>query len=505
MEEKRKKHESTQSTTDQPAGCSSDAGFLGSFESLHAVNSFRKRHGIRLHGGSDSPHSKERHFPVPLQNFDDLKLYSNVPRWIFDNIKNFLSYTKPTPIQMQAIPIVLTGQSLIAVAPTGSGKTIAFLLPLLCRLKSPGRIFARVLVICPSRELAQQMKRESDKLIGGKKFTCRVLDKLVGENQNIRRLDLAISTPLKLIQFCRESKIKLDGCECLVLDEADRLLDSGFSEQVDEILSYCHRYSTRRLQMCLLSATMAPNVLDLAMSFMPTDTTRILIGVQNAAADTINQSLVFVTKEEGKLLALRQLVKNGEIKPPTLIFVQTRERAQHLFNELIYDGIYVDVINSERTNAQRDAVVEAFRTKRVWILICTDLMARGVDFKNVELVINYDFPQSATSYIHRIGRTGRARREGRAITFYSMDDLPQMRMVVNVMRQSGCDVADWMLKIAKPSSQDKKRLQFKPPKRKRISTTSGWDLAKRHKKRQLILSSLEKRMKTGGVSRSCLV
>jgi ATP-dependent RNA helicase DDX52/ROK1 len=180
--------------------------------------------------------------------------------------------------------------------------------------------------------------------------------------------------------------------------------------------------------------------------------------------------LLFVGSEEGKLVAIRQLVQKG-LKPPVLLFVQSIERAKELFHELIYDGINVDVIHSERTKAQvsnlasnlayhlrcalthplqRDNIIDQFRAGRIWVLISTELMARGLDFKGVNLVINYDFPQTVQSYIHRIGRTGRAGRSGEAITYFTKEDAPYLKSIVNVMRESGCEVPEWMLTMKKP-------------------------------------------------------
>ncbi|KAF8819915.1 hypothetical protein IE077_003813, partial [Cardiosporidium cionae] len=163
--------------------------------------------------------------------------------------------------------------------------------------------------------------------------------------------------------------------------------------------------------------------------------------------------------------------------------------AQQLFNELIYDGIFVDVIHAERTKAQRDAIVASFRAGKTWILICTDLMARGLDFKGVDTVINFDFPHSSAHYIHRIGRTGRAGRNGVAITFYTLDDISSLPIVVNVMRQSGCTLPEWLLKTIATRKKDRHR--SKPMKRARISTVSSYDLQRQAKKRQMIQSKKE--------------
>jgi ATP-dependent RNA helicase DDX52/ROK1 len=202
---------------------------------------------------------------------------------------------------------------------------------------------------------------------------------------------------------------------------------------------------------------------------------------RNAATDTIKQELLFTGTEAGKMIALRQLVQKG-IKPPVLIFVQSIERAKELFHELIFDGINVEVIHSDRTKAQRDNIIDQFRVGKIWVLIATELMARGLDFKGVNLVINYDFPQSVASYIHRIGRTGRAGRQGEAVTYYTQDDLPYMKGVVNVMKESGCDVPEWMLNIKNMNHNQKKTMR-KGISRDHIDTTSKFDKYKQNKKK----------------------
>jgi len=226
---------------------------------------------------------------------------------------------------------------------------------------------------------------------------------------------------------------------------------------------------------------------------------RVSIGDVNAASADVEQNLLFIGNEDGKLFSFRQLVQEGKVKPPALIFVQSKERAQQLFGELVYDGIFVDVIHADRTKQQRDNTVKAFRTGKIWMLICTDLMARGVDFKGVETVINYDFPQTAATYIHRIGRTGRAGRSGAAFTMFTIQDFESLRSIVGVMRQSGCEVPDWMLRLKPRSKKQRRNAEFRQPERKRISTVSGYDLAKAHKRKQIIDSSKSrKRARPGG-------
>jgi ATP-dependent RNA helicase DDX52/ROK1 len=230
------------------------------------------------------------------------------------------------------------------------------------------------------------------------------------------------------VHALKVESIKLDKVQQIVLDEADRLLDLGFLDQVDDIFAACTHSS---IQKSLFSATISSGVEELAKSFMM-DPLRIVIGAKNAATDTIDQKLLYVGQEEGKLIAIRQLIQEG-VRPPVLIFVQSIDRAKELFHELVYDGINVDVIHSERTQLQRDAIIENFRLGKIWVLIATELMARGIDFKGVNMVINYDFPQSVASYIHRIGRTGRAGRRGEAITYFTKEDGIYLKRYLELM------------------------------------------------------------------------
>lgn len=175
--------------------------------------------------------------------------------------------------------------------------------------------------------------------------------------------------------------------------------------------------------------------------------------------------------EDGKLLALRQLIQKG-LAIPALLFVQSKERAIQLFHELVYDNINVDMIHAERTQAQRSTIIQNFRAGKIWVLVCTDLMARGIDFKNVNCVINYDFPQSTAQFIHRLGRTGRAGRSGLAFTFFTEQDKPLLRAIASVMKWSGCEIPDWMLGMHKISTKTAKKLQEQAPARKPISTAT---------------------------------
>ena len=211
---------------------------------------------------------------------------------------------------------------------------------------------------------------------------------------------------------------------------------------------------------------MPPEVEQMAKSFLR-NPARIVIGSKNSAASTLQQRLIYCGQEEGKILALRQLIEEG-INPPVIIFVQSKDRAMELYHELVYDNINADVITADRTKAQRDKTVKQFRTGNIWVLIATDLMARGMDFRGVNLVINYDIPPSATQYIHRIGRAGRAGRKGEAISFYTKEDLNLLRSIVNVMRASGMPLPAWMSSLPKPTKKETRLT----PKRASINNTN---------------------------------
>jgi ATP-dependent RNA helicase DDX52/ROK1 len=424
-------------------------------------------------------------------------------------------WKEPTPIQMQGIPTLLERRDVLASAPTGSGKSGAFCIPALLlsaassadyygmtqkgkKKKESRQGEIRSLLLAPSRELAHQLHREVERLgrnrPGG--LTSLLLQRSnasqLGQAGGQKGLDILVSTPLRLVDVLEQKSIKLDAVRLVVLDEADRLLDatdlkgtaSGsshtktFVSQLDSILSAIPSTAIR----ALFSATITPAVQELSDSILRN---ACHITVQSSkvggANSDITQELLFCGREEGKLLAIRQLVARGQLHPPTLIFCQSQERAQALFSELLYDNLHVDVLHAGRSPAARETAVKNFRTGHTWVLICTDLVARGVDFAGVKLVLNYDLPASGVTYVHRIGRTGRAGRKGKAITFFTEADLDCLRTIANIMKQSGCDVPDWMLQLKKQRNRDQAQ-----PRRLEIDTTPRYDKLKRQRKQQII-------------------
>lgn len=288
-----------------------------------------------------------------------------------------------------------------------------------------------------------------------------------------------------------------------MLDEADKLFEEGknsFRVQFDKIYGAC---THEKKKVGLFSATWTMPVSKWGRKNVKGMHT-VSIGQRNSATDLVDQELLFVGNEAGKMIAFRNLIREG-LKPPVLVFVDSKvsstfpfddnritincffdfsvqDRAQQLYSELIYDAINVDVIHADRTQQQRDSVVKAFREGKVWVLICTELIGRGIDFIGVNLVVNYDFPPSAISYIHRIGRTGRAGRRGKAVTYFTQDDKPKLRSIANIMQNSGCKVPEFMLTIKKQSKKVRRQLEKTVPKRDDIAVKNPNQLFKKKRK-----------------------
>ncbi|KAL5018893.1 hypothetical protein ScPMuIL_004615 [Solemya velum] len=426
------------------------------------INHLRNLNKIHTYGAD---------IPEPLSTFQELQAEYKVHPQIISNVEA-VGFRTPTPIQMQAIPVMLHGREVMACAPTGSGKTAAFILPILHQLKEPRKQGFRALVLAPTRELVKQIYREFQRLADGRGFRIHTIDKSSTAVKKFgpkssQKFDILVSTPNRLVFMLKHDPplLNLSSVEWLVVDESDKLFEegkTGFRDQLATVYKACDSSNVRR---AMFSATFAHDVEEWCRLNLD-NVVQVYIGARNSATDTVEQQLVFVGSESGKLLAIRDIIQKG-IRPPVLVFVQSKDRAKDLFHELIYDGMNVEVIHANRTQVERDNILksghtrECFRSGKIWILICTELMGRGMDFKGVNLVINYDFPNSAISYIHRIGRTGRAGQAGKAITLFTEEDAVNLSSIANVMKASGCQVPDYMLQIRKPDKKQRKCLARK--------------------------------------------
>uniref|UniRef100_A0A1D5RGX0 Probable ATP-dependent RNA helicase DDX52 n=1 Tax=Macaca mulatta TaxID=9544 RepID=A0A1D5RGX0_MACMU len=434
------------------------------------INCLRNKHKIHVQGTD---------LPDPIATFQQLDQEYKINSRLLQNILD-AGFQMPTPIQMQAIPVMLHGRELLASAPTGSGKTLAFSIPILMQLKQPANKGFRALIISPTRELASQIHRELIKISEGTGFRIHMIHKAAVAAKKFgpkssKKFDILVTTPNRLIYLLKQDPpgIDLTSVEWLVVDESDKLFEdgkTGFRDQLASIFLACTSHKVRR---AMFSATFAYDVeqwcklnLDNVIS--------VSIGARNSAVETVEQELLFVGSETGKLLAMRELVKKG-FNPPVLVFVQSIERAKELFHELIYEGINVDVIHAERTQQQRDNTVHSFRAGRIWVLICTALLARGIDFKGVNLLSFFPSPLLHPPKI--------AGNKGKAITFFTEDDKPLLRSVANVIQQAGCPVPEYIKGFQKLLSKQKKKMIKKPLERESISTTPKCFLEKAKDKR----------------------
>ncbi len=327
-----------------------------------------------------------------------------------------MRYAEPTPIQAQAIPAVLAGRDIIATAQTGTGKTAAFILPIMNRLLSMPRKVTQALVITPTRELAQQI---GDVCVGFGYHTPIGFGQLVGgmamgpQQKSLRSgAEIIVATPGRLLDHMRQSQNRFDQVHTLVLDEADRMFDMGFLPDIKRIVA---RLPARK-QTLLFSATMPPVIAKLAKEMLR-DPLSIQVGRRSAPAVGITQA-AYPVAEHLKTALLRHLLRNLEM-PSVLVFTRTKQSARRLTRTIDADGFKVTELHSNRTQAQRTRSMEGFRRGEFQVLVATNIAARGLDVSHITHVISFDVPNVPEEYVHRIGRTGRAEAEGDAFVLVS--------------------------------------------------------------------------------------
>jgi ATP-dependent RNA helicase RhlE len=325
-----------------------------------------------------------------------------------------LGFTEPTPIQLQAIPPVLAGRDVLACAMTGSGKSAAFLLPILHRLMGTRRGTTRVLVLAPTRELAAQITEHCGELAALTPLSSAAVFGGVPMSPQVqafrRGVDVLVATPGRLLDHFSNSYARLEGLEVLVIDEADRMLDMGFLPDIRRILKVL---PTRR-QTLLFSATIPAPIAQLAREMLH-EPTVIDVGRPSAPATGVTQS-VFPVRSDLKSSLLLELLRTDEIGN-VLVFTRTKHRANRLAEFLGRHGVACDRIHGNRSQAQRTAALAAFKRGHTRVLVATDIAARGIDVEALSHVVNFDVPVVPDDYIHRIGRTGRAAATGDAWTF----------------------------------------------------------------------------------------
>jgi ATP-dependent RNA helicase RhlE len=372
---------------------------------------------------SESTPSSLTTLPSPLLSSSFTAL--NLDRDLLRGLKD-LGFARPTPVQGDAIPPALSGKDVLACAATGSGKTAAFLLPILHRLIGKPRGVTRALVLTPTRELAAQIVEELNDLAIHTPVTAAAVigGVSMGPQEHAFRsgVDVVVATPGRLLDHLRSPYAKLDRIEYLVLDEADRMLDMGFLPDIRRVL----RHLPTRRQTLFFSATIPPPIAALAREMLRDP---VAINLERTAAPAVGiTQAVYPVPQELKAPLLVALLRRGEMKE-ALVFTRTKHRANRLAERLVRDGIDAERIHGNRSQAQRTAALAAFKGGRLRVLVATDIAARGIDVEALGHVVNFDIPPTPEDYIHRVGRTGRAEMTGEAFTFVSPEEEDELRSI----------------------------------------------------------------------------
>ncbi|KAI1186344.1 ATP-dependent RNA helicase ROK1 [Nemania serpens] len=524
-------------------------------------------------------------FPQPLVSFTHLRTTWKLSPRLEENLSH-QGYRLPTEVQLGSLPLLIQpeqalsaaisaelgidpgdGIHFLAVAPTGSGKTLAFLVPainavLRRRAETTKDRVLETIVVVPTRELAEQIANEGRKLTKntgvkivmmkkGMKIPADGQTKSDSDNDEsstgdedtdgyagsdadendestgaaLTKADILVTTPLLLGNFLKSRT--LPTVRSLILDEGDVLLEQRFLDQTLKIWSACVNPS---LRLRCFSATMGAHIEELISDRLATQHSggrvvpliRLVVGLKDTAVPSISHKLVYCATEQGKLFALRQILRPQsssssvpDMNLPILVFTQTIERATALHNELRFDfpleaggPSRIAALHSSLSDSARSDIVRRFRSGEIWALITTDILMRGLDFRGVSGVVNYDVPTSAAAYVHRVGRTGRAGEKGIACTFYTNDDIAYLKTIANVISQSEKQagktgdegVPKWLLdSLPKISKEEKKKLKQRGIESRRgnatkITTKSAWERRKENNRREAIANSKKRKL-----------
>ncbi len=352
--------------------------------------------------------------------FEDAKLAKEIKANLIES-----GFARPTDIQFKAIPPIMKGEDVLAIAQTGTGKTAAFVIPILDMLtrkeprgRRPGS--TRCLVMCPTHELAIQIRQVFDKI--GKGLNLRTLAIYGGTEQEMqigtlkKGVDVLVATPGRLFDLRHQGHLYLGQVEILVLDEADHMLALGF---IDDIRDLMH-YVPRARQTLFFSATISEEIKKLAYSLVHSTAIRIQISPKDPVSKNVGHAVAFIEMDDKRFFLERFITEHPESK--MLVFVRTKVRAERVLKALERVGISSQTIHGGKDQKERSAILDAFRSGSNQILIATDVSARGIDIANVDYVVNYDLPDVAENYVHRVGRTGRGVAKGIAISFCSPEE-----------------------------------------------------------------------------------
>ncbi|HEY2848702.1 MAG TPA: DEAD/DEAH box helicase [Gemmatimonadaceae bacterium] len=341
-------------------------------------------------------------------------------------------YKTPTPIQAQAVPLALKGRDLIGLAMTGTGKTAAFVIPIIERLLGGPRR-TRALILTPTRELCVQVEESFRKYGKHSGLTVIPVYGGVGYEPQVKALragvDVVVATPGRLLDHLEKQNVVLDEIEVVVLDEADRMLDMGFAPQINRIVAQLHAYR----QTLLFSATMPPEVEALARKYLRKPVV-VQVGRRSGAATTV-QHFVYPCPKDKKTALLTELLKKESLDS-VLVFTRTKHGADRVVKTLEREGINAGAMHADKTQGQRTKALEDFKNGKLRVLVATDIAQRGLDISGISHVINFDVPQQAEDYVHRIGRTGRAASTGDAYTFMCADEIAMVKSIERVIAQA---------------------------------------------------------------------
>lgn len=390
--------------------------------------------------------------PPPIQSFDKSGLRSI----LLENIKKS-SYTKPTPVQKYAIPIIMSGRDLMACAQTGSGKTAAFVVPIIhTLLESPRDLIKtstscepHVIIISPTRELTSQIHQQVRKFalnsILRSELAYGGTSVMHQTNRVLNGCHILVATPGRLLDFMGRGKIKLSSLRFLVLDEADRMLDMGFLPDIEKIID--HETMAEERQTLMFSATFPNEIQELASRFLQ-NYLFLAVGIVGGACSDVEQNFYQASGQSDKRKLLKELIEKqsqlGNIEG-TLVFVEQKRHTDFIAAFLSENNFPTTSIHGDRLQREREEALREFKRGKMLILVATAVAARGLDIKNVSHVINFDMPKSIDEYVHRIGRTGRVGNRGRATSFFdSSVDLPLTNDLVKILKQAGQPIPDWL-------------------------------------------------------------